>query len=86
MTPITPARLCSASHFLPVNRATSRFLCAESTSPPYLMFRPPSALVAHFQLLWDSRDPMDLRTRIALLLLDLGLVLVLAALAIRAAT
>ena len=42
--------LCSASHFLPVNRATSRFLCAESTSPPYLMFRPPSALVAHFQL------------------------------------
>ena len=50
------------------------------------MFRPPSALVAHFQLFGDSRDPMDLHTRIALLLLDLGLVLVLAALAIRAAT
>ena len=47
---------------------------------------PDARRMAHFQLFWDSRDPMDLRTRIALLLLDLGLVLVLAALAIRAAT
>ena len=33
------------------------------------MFRPPSALVAHFQLFGDAATPMDLSTRISLLFL-----------------